>query len=49
MKDMELKNLMDFYKYQVAPYGVSADREDKEYVATEYERLTGLKATFIEW
>lgn len=45
----ELKDLMDFYNYQVKPYGVSADREDKEYVATEYERLTGQKATFIVW
>ena len=48
-KNEELKNLMDFYNYQVKPYGVSADREDKQYVAEEYERLTGKKADFIIW
>jgi hypothetical protein len=43
---MNYEELMMFYKTQIAPYGVSADREDVEFFREEYERITGTKCTF---
>ena len=47
MNKSELDELMEYYTCQIKPYGVSADKEDIEYFIKEYERLTGMRPSFI--